>query len=193
MCHIRHGQNLVVTVLHVPHSLESGAAHKPPVVPSALKSRIKSPVSGPWFALALTEIWQRVVQIRTIDENDLIPPSHLEACLRAPASARGQACPQGGLRSFHQKSTCKYGIDIRASCGTNLVTSPLKPQNIRTTSSRAFPRLPPPGSSDPALPSPRPPALIVGSNRLFRGIDLQWRSPESGEGWYKSRQLKKTI
>ena len=38
-----------------------------------------------------------------------------------------------------------------------------------------------------------PPALIAGSNRLFQVLDLYWHSPESGELWYKSRRLKKTI
>ena len=36
-------------------------------------------------------------------------------------------------------------------------------------------------------------ASETGLNRLFQGLDLQWRSPESGGLWYTSRQLKKTI
>jgi len=31
------------------------------------------------------------------------------------------------------------------------------------------------------------------SNRLLQVVDLYWRSPESGDVWHKSRQLKKTI
>ena len=31
--------------------------------------------------------------------------------------------PHGGLRLFHQKSTCLHTIDFRASCGANLVTT----------------------------------------------------------------------
>jgi hypothetical protein len=31
------------------------------------------------------------------------------------------------------------------------------------------------------------------SNCLSQALDLCWRSPESGDGWYKSRELKKTI
>jgi len=33
----------------------------------------------------------------------------------------------------------------------------------------------------------------AGSNRLFQVPDLYWRSHESGNLWYKSRQLKKAI
>ena len=33
----------------------------------------------------------------------------------------------------------------------------------------------------------------VASNRLFQILDVYWRSPESGDVWYKSRQLKKTV
>jgi len=32
--------------------------------------------------------------------------------------------------------------------------------------------------------------LRVGSNCLFQGLDLYWRSLESGGVWYKSRRLK---
>ena len=38
-----------------------------------------------------------------------------------------------------------------------------------------------------------PPALRVGSNRLFQVRDLYWRSPKSGYFWCNWRQLKKTI
>ena len=30
-----------------------------------------------------------------------------------------------------------------------------------------------------------PPALKAGSNRLFQAFDLYWRSPESGNLWYR--------
>jgi len=33
----------------------------------------------------------------------------------------------------------------------------------------------------------------VGSDRLFQAPVLYWRSPESGDLWYKSRQMKKAI
>ena len=33
----------------------------------------------------------------------------------------------------------------------------------------------------------------VGSKRLFQALDLYWRSQESGDSWYTSMQLKKTI
>jgi hypothetical protein len=39
----------------------------------------------------------------------------------------------------------------------------------------------------------RLPQLIAGPNRLFQFLDLYWRSPESSDFWYKSRQLKKTL
>ena len=35
-----------------------------------------------------------------------------------------------------------------------------------------------------------PPALRVGSDRLFQVLDLYWRSPKSGDLWYTSSQLK---
>ena len=35
-------------------------------------------------------------------------------------------------------------------------------------------------------------ALIVGSDRLLQVFDVHWPSPESGDLWYTSRQLKKT-
>jgi len=40
---------------------------------------------------------------------------------------------------------------------------------------------------------PIPPALRVGSSFFFSSLGLYWRSPESGDLWYKSRQLIKTI
>ena len=40
-------------------------------------------------------------------------------------------------------------------------------------------------------PPCRPPALRVGQAALFR--PLYWRSPESGDAWYKSRKLKTAI
>jgi hypothetical protein len=39
----------------------------------------------------------------------------------------------------------------------------------------------------------RPPALKAGPNRLFRALDLYWRSLESGGLWSQSGHLKKTI
>ena len=39
----------------------------------------------------------------------------------------------------------------------------------------------------------KPPALNVGSNCLFGVLDLYWRAPESGDLWYKSKKLKKTL
>jgi len=32
-----------------------------------------------------------------------------------------------------------------------------------------------------------------GPDRLFQVLDVHWRSPESGDVWYKSRLLKKSI
>ena len=60
--------------------------------------------------------------------------------------------------------------------------------------SRGGPIRPEAGLSDgsPAVglapPAPRP-----GSNRPFEDLDLYWRSPESGDLWYTSRQLKRTV
>ena len=34
-----------------------------------------------------------------------------------------------------------------------------------------------------------PPALRVGSNRLFQVLDFSWHSPKSGDLWYKSKRL----
>jgi len=43
-----------------------------------------------------------------------------------------------------------------------------------------------------ASPLPtEPPALREEPNRLFQVLDLCWRSPESGDLWCTSRQLKK--
>ena len=38
-----------------------------------------------------------------------------------------------------------------------------------------------------------PTDLRIGSNRLLGVLDVYWRSPESGDLWYKSRQLKKMV
>ena len=35
-------------------------------------------------------------------------------------------------------------------------------------------------------------ALSAASNRLFQVLDLYWRSPESGDWWYRSRRFKQT-
>ena len=38
-----------------------------------------------------------------------------------------------------------------------------------------------------------PSARRAGSMRLFQLLDLYWRSPETGDGWFISRLLKKAI
>ena len=100
MCHLeifgkrffeRQGQNLALTVLYVPHWLDSGESYGilsfivhlsfityclfivyhlgmvpgggggvPGVRPPAILNSTKSPFSGPWFALALTEIQENI-------------------------------------------------------------------------------------------------------------------------------------
>ena len=40
---------------------------------------------------------------------------------------------------------------------------------------------------------PAPPAIRAGSNRHFQVLDFHWCSPKSGDVWYKSRKIKKTI
>jgi hypothetical protein len=39
----------------------------------------------------------------------------------------------------------------------------------------------------------RPPAFKAGPNRRVQILDVYWRSLESGDVWYKSRQLQKVI
>ena len=36
-------------------------------------------------------------------------------------------------------------------------------------------------------------ALTAESKRFFQVLDVNWRSLESGDFWYKSRQFKKTV
>jgi len=42
-------------------------------------------------------------------------------------------------------------------------------------------------------PAPQSNSPQSSIKSLFQEIDLNWRSPESGDLWYKSRQMNKTI
>jgi len=48
------------------------------------------------------------------------------------------------------------------------------------------------GSDTHAVSRRTPPALRVGPHRRFQGLDLHWRSPESGDVWYKPGRWRQT-
>ena len=54
---------------------------------------------------------------------DGTPPGSLSGkWLQVPGNVSCFTVLHGGPRTFHQKSTCLRTVDLRALCGTNLVT-----------------------------------------------------------------------
>ena len=69
--------------------------------------------------------WTRT---RRLSLKNSLPLNPFAKTLRVSAAEQAGTCPatglDGGLRPFHQKSTCLQGTDFRVVCSANSVTSP---------------------------------------------------------------------